>query len=215
MHYRLNDMVFLVDGRCRSCIYDLEQKKLYSIGKEESDEIKKAINSDGYNNFDNKLINMLLDLQILTEGIQDPEKIERMKIPIPKINFVWLELTKRCNCRCIHCYNATDKAKPNDMSLADFYLAIDKLEEYGDIIELQFIGGEPLLCPDFDRMLDYASKKFSISMYSNIILLSDEKIKYIKEKGVKKYILLYFLIYHKNMIKLRSLLTLLNARMKI
>lgn len=186
MHYRLNDMVFLVDGRCRSCIYDLEQKKLYSIGKEESDEIKKAINSDGYNNFDNKLINMLLDLQILTEGIQDPEKIERMKIPIPKINFVWLELTKRCNCRCIHCYNATDKAKPNDMSLADFYLAIDKLEEYGDIIELQFIGGEPLLCPDFDRMLDYVSKKFSISMYSNVILLSDEKIKYIKEKGVKK-----------------------------
>ena len=59
MHYRLNDMVFLVDGRSRSCIYDLEQKKLYSIGKEESDEIKKAINSDGYNNFDNKLINKI------------------------------------------------------------------------------------------------------------------------------------------------------------
>ena len=35
MNYCLNDMVFLVDGKVRSCIYDLNNGNLYSIGSSE------------------------------------------------------------------------------------------------------------------------------------------------------------------------------------
>lgn len=187
MNYRLNDMVFLVDGRSRSCIYDLNTNKLYSIGKFESKLIKEIIkgNQPDINNKEKGFINTLFALNLLTYGIQDFSKLDKFIIDAPSLEFAWLEITQRCNFRCLHCYNLDNEKFIKDMSMDDFKFAIDKLVE-ANVHKIQLIGGEPLITKQFITMVNYAYDKFEISIFTNSYLLDEEKILFLKGKNIKQ-----------------------------
>ncbi|HUQ18465.1 MAG TPA: radical SAM protein [Gemmatimonadaceae bacterium] len=78
------------------------------------------------------------------------------------VNFLWLELTNRCNLQCVHCYaESSPFSGENDrLEAADYMGALTSAAELG-CKQVQFIGGEPTLnrsLPDFiakARFLDY------------------------------------------------------------
>lgn len=69
----------------------------------------------------------------------------------------YLEITSKCNLRCLHCYNESGILK-NEISFELFKRLIDEFDEKPDIT---FSGGEPLLHPDIWKMLEYAQDKIN------------------------------------------------------
>jgi radical SAM protein with 4Fe4S-binding SPASM domain len=82
-----------------------------------------------------------------------------------------LELTRRCNQRCRHCYNnlpaADAAAKSQELGTGEVHRILDELAEAG-CVWLLFTGGEILLRPDFTEIYTYAKEKgFLITLFSN------------------------------------------------
>jgi len=75
-----------------------------------------------------------------------------------KIKEAILEVTLKCNLRCIHCYASAGEINVKEPSTADFIYIIDRLEEMG-IKKLTFVGGEPTIRKDFYEILQYAINK--------------------------------------------------------
>ena len=93
-----------------------------------------------------------------------------------RIHSATLELTYRCNERCIHCYvdDGCDPAAPKELSLAEYRKLLDQLKEMG-CIHLLLTGGEVCLRKDFLEIAQYAvSSGFLVDVYTNGIGLTDE-----------------------------------------
>jgi|TARA_B100001964_G_scaffold40536_1_gene44408 radical SAM protein with 4Fe4S-binding SPASM domain len=105
--------------------------------------------------------------------------------------YLQIEPTSICNYRCVFCYQTDNKFNKRStgymghMKLAIFKLLIDQAEGNIEFISLAS-RGEPLLCPDFKKMLAYTRDKFfNLKINTNASLL-DEKMSYaILESGVK------------------------------
>lgn len=94
-----------------------------------------------------------------------------------KLDFLWLELTSRCNLRCVHCYAESEPLPPS----AD----ILKLSDYQDILksaatlgcrQVQFIGGEPTLFPDLRLLIEQAHRLGYdfIEVFTNATRINDD-----------------------------------------
>lgn len=98
-----------------------------------------------------------------------------------------LELTYRCNHRCIFCSCPweTDAAyKENEMELGEWFHIIDKLLKMG-VKSFTLTGGEPLARPDLEEMIEYISSKgASMVMISNGRSIDDNFLHYIMNYDV-------------------------------
>jgi radical SAM protein with 4Fe4S-binding SPASM domain len=95
----------------------------------------------------------------------------------PQIFGLQIELTSRCNERCIHCYIPNSK-KDNgiDINSKLLFRILDQAFQQ-NTIQLTISGGEPLLHPDINEFLLYARKlDFSISILSNLTNLNESHI---------------------------------------
>lgn len=93
------------------------------------------------------------------------------------------ELTSRCNEKCRHCYLPGSR-NFHDMETDLVMSILDQLAEMG-ALKVTFSGGECLLHPDFIPILKYAKENdFSISILSNITLLTDEIISALKDANI-------------------------------
>ena len=98
----------------------------------------------------------------------------------PRLMSFQIELTSRCNERCIHCYIPHEN-KTNDIEPAFFYNVLDQCREMG-VLNLTLSGGEPMMHKNFYEFLRKAKEyDFSINILSNLTLLNDEIIKEMKE----------------------------------
>jgi len=75
----------------------------------------------------------------------------------PLLRHLDMELTERCNNRCIHCYNRTDdpNAQKRELSTSAVTQVLDEAAALG-CISVRFTGGEPLLREDFPRIYHHA-----------------------------------------------------------
>lgn len=100
----------------------------------------------------------------------------------PQIFGLQVEVTSRCNERCIHCYIPNEKKnRGKDMELS---LLLRVLDEARDMrtLQLTLSGGELFMHKDIDIILRHARKNdFSISILSNLTLLTDKHIELLKE----------------------------------
>jgi radical SAM protein with 4Fe4S-binding SPASM domain len=93
----------------------------------------------------------------------------------PHLTQFQVELTSRCNERCVHCYIPHEN-KISDIDPALFYDMLDQLRDMG-VLNLTLSGGEPMLHPQFATFLRKAKDyDFSINVLSNLTLLNDEII---------------------------------------
>jgi len=101
---------------------------------------------------------------------------------VPTIFGLQIEVSSRCNERCIHCYipNAK-KDKGTDMELSLILRVLDEAKEMGTL-QVTLSGGELFMHKDIASILHHARKNdFSISILSNLTLITDEHIALLKE----------------------------------
>ncbi|MEQ1847557.1 MAG: radical SAM protein, partial [Nitrospira sp.] len=101
---------------------------------------------------------------------------------------VALNLTKRCNLKCDHCYlDATTKAAGGDdeLSTEECYRLIEQISEVNKGCLLVITGGEPLVRPDILDIARYAVKLgFMVVFGTNGMLIDDQMAKTLVEIGV-------------------------------
>ncbi len=90
---------------------------------------------------------------------------------------VTLELTYRCNNRCVHCYCGLppdDPARQAELTLDEITDLLDQLRKMGSLW-LLLTGGEALLRPDFTEIYLAAKKRgFLVTVFTNATLITDE-----------------------------------------
>lgn len=104
----------------------------------------------------------------------------------PKLDFLWLEITNRCNLECVHCYSESGPRTElmGVMRIQDWVKLIADAVNAG-CERVQIIGGEPLVHPDFDTILEMCADSFaSTEVFTNATALTDKKIDMIRDKGV-------------------------------
>jgi radical SAM protein with 4Fe4S-binding SPASM domain len=96
---------------------------------------------------------------------------------------VHIDLTYRCNERCVHCY--LDHEDHGEMTTAEIKNLLDQLAGSG-VFFLTLSGGEILLRKDFFEILGYARKlAFCIKLKSNAILIREREAVKIRSFGVE------------------------------
>jgi radical SAM protein with 4Fe4S-binding SPASM domain len=94
---------------------------------------------------------------------------------------VQIEPTSICNYRCVFCYQVDGEFTKRSnghmgmMSLDLFKRVVDQAEGACEAITLAS-RGEPLICPDFEKMLEYLNGKFlGLKINTNASLLDEKK----------------------------------------
>jgi len=107
------------------------------------------------------------------------EKALKRNIPLS----VQLDLTYRCNERCIHCY--LDHDDHGEMTTAEIKDLLDQMADAG-VFYLTISGGEILMRRDFFGILEHARlRTFCIKLKTNGVLLRKQEADRIKALGVE------------------------------
>ena len=126
----------------------------------------------------------------MQNNIGTQEFLEKYFAKNPKLLNFQIELTSKCNERCIHCYIPhEDKLYNIDDNL--YFQTIKQLKDIG-IISISLSGGEPMLHPNFLEFLKYAQDSdFYVKVFTNLTLLNEEIIKQMKNNRTSVYVSLY------------------------
>lgn len=191
MLYTLNENVYIVLGKSRSCVYDFNSLKLYNLNMRLSLFIKEAneigISQDADISYELRhIIDDLMQCGILRLSNEASRQyIEELKKDVISIKMAWIEITQKCNLRCIHCYNESSSQCLNVMPYDDFKLAVDSIVNLG-IKRIQIIGGEPFYDKKtLKKMLNYVVGRFDfIEIFTNGTLLSSDWYTFLFENNI-------------------------------
>jgi AdoMet-dependent heme synthase len=96
---------------------------------------------------------------------------------------VHLDLTYRCNERCVHCY--LDHVDHGEMTTSEIKDLLKELADAG-VFFLTLSGGEIMLRKDFFEILEYArALTFSVKLKTNAILIREREAERIRSLGVE------------------------------
>lgn len=104
----------------------------------------------------------------------------------------WLELTTYCQLNCPGCYRGlfNKNAKRFNEDLNNLKKQVDFLVKSRNIQTISLSGGEPLLYPYLNELVEYiAEKKIRIKIYTNGILLNEKLLSRLKKLGVTELII--------------------------
>src|SRR6266404_32630 len=101
-------------------------------------------------------------------------KALKLNIPLS----VQLDLTYRCNERCIHCY--LDHHDHGEMTTAEIKNLLDQMAEAG-VFFLTISGGEILMRRDFFEIVEHARRlTFCIKLKTNAVMIHEREADRIK-----------------------------------
>ncbi len=96
------------------------------------------------------------------------------------------ELTYGCNLRCLHCYNPTHRALPEELATAEVCRILDEMAELG-VLTVSFTGGEPAVRPDIVPILRHARDcGFVIHLLTNATRITAQFAAFLKDLGVAR-----------------------------
>jgi radical SAM protein with 4Fe4S-binding SPASM domain len=95
-----------------------------------------------------------------------------------------LDITWRCNERCVHCY--LDHDGKGEMTTGEIKDLIGQLADCGTFF-LAISGGDPLLRRDCFEILEYArALRFSVKLKTNAVMIGPEEAARIKKLGIEE-----------------------------
>lgn len=170
--YYLNENCFikLIDF---IALYNIKTDVLYEMDEEALELLKKAEN--GTEIQDQELLQFGLN-----EGIFIDKPVIRKHPPIkqapkPSLRYLELQITKRCNLRCKHCF--VGKTEAVDLP---FDKIVQVLKEFEELQGLRVLitGGEPLLHPEFKKINEFL-KEVALRkiLLTNGTLITEEILK--------------------------------------
>jgi radical SAM protein with 4Fe4S-binding SPASM domain len=97
---------------------------------------------------------------------------------------VHLDITYRCNERCVHCY--LDHDDHGEMTTAEIKQVLTQLADAG-VFFLTLSGGEVLMRRDFFEIVEYARRLlFNVKIKTNAVMIHQEEARRIRELGVEQ-----------------------------
>ena len=106
-------------------------------------------------------------------------KALKLNVPLS----VQLDLTYRCNERCIHCY--LDHDDHGEMTTAEIKDLLDQMADAG-VFYLTISGGEILMRRDFFEILEHARvRTFCVKLKTNGVLIREKEAARLRELGVE------------------------------
>lgn len=113
------------------------------------------------------------------------QRMNQINLQQPTLWSIQVEITGKCNERCIHCYIPNSfKEQGVHMSLSNFKNLVDEFAEMGGLY-ITLTGGEVLMHKDFSAMLRYCREKdLQITILSNLMSLTDDIVHVMKEVNV-------------------------------
>src|SRR3989344_6004482 len=91
------------------------------------------------------------------------------------LDSLFIEVTKKCNLSCIHCYNEGVSLN-NELSYGEISRFIDEVSNLG-VLKIRFTGGEPFVRRDLIELLEKAySSMVDFSIFTNGTLINDDTI---------------------------------------
>src|SRR5438445_7026267 len=108
------------------------------------------------------------------------EKAMALGIPLS----VHIDVTYRCNERCVHCY--LDHDDKGEMTTAEIKGILDQLAEAG-VFFLTFSGGEVFMRRDFLELVEYARRlSFNVKVKTNAVMIREYEAQQLKALGVER-----------------------------
>ena len=97
---------------------------------------------------------------------------------------VHLDVTYRCNERCVHCY--LDHDDKGEMTTAEIKNVLDQLAEAG-VFFLVLSGGEVFMRRDFLQIVEHARKLlFNVKVKTNGVMIHEREARRLRELGVEQ-----------------------------
>lgn len=108
------------------------------------------------------------------------DKSVTLRIPLS----VHIDLTMRCNERCIHCYRVIEE-RP-ELTTGELKALLGDVARAGTLY-LTFSGGEVFLRKDLFELVEHARRlHFDVRLKSNALLITPEKAERLRELGVRQ-----------------------------
>lgn len=112
---------------------------------------------------------------MLSEKEKMPYQEERIRQPRKELKFE-VHLTEHCNLNCKGCFHFSSIAEESFLDVNDYTKVIERLSFLykGKMEKIILLGGEPLLHPEIERIIDVTREMFSegiLSIVTNGILL--------------------------------------------
>ena len=157
-------------------LYNIKTDELYCLDNMAL-EILKNIDKDIniLDNVDKEFIDFCLKEGILVENPQERIRTKLKQSPIPSLRYLELQITKRCNLKCKHCF--LGDTEPLDLPLEKIRRILKDFEEMQGLRVL-ITGGEPLLHRNFSEINEFL-KELAIRkiLFTNGNLLDDDILK--------------------------------------
>jgi radical SAM protein with 4Fe4S-binding SPASM domain len=161
--------------------YQMIEKGGFIISGETPEELDKKDTRFSYKNATPETIEKNMDTETGGSGTKSQDYLEEYFKNHPYLVSMQMEITSRCNERCVHCY-IPHHNKLHNMDESLFYDVLEQCQEMG-VLDLTLSGGEPMCHPhfaDFIRKLkDY---DFTVAILSNLTMLNDEILAVMKEQ---------------------------------
>lgn len=107
------------------------------------------------------------------------DKALKLNVPLS----VQVDLTYRCNERCVHCY--LDHDDHGEMTTSEIKHLLDEMAEAGVFI-LTFSGGEIFLRKDFFELLEHARRlMFCVKLKTNAVLIREREAARLRDLAVE------------------------------
>lgn len=130
----------------------------------------------------------MFDVNVKTDNLQTLADYRRGLMKKPELRNLFLELTLRCNERCIHCGSSCGDVPSEELAVAEYDKLLREVkEDLGTQKKMLCItGGEPLLRKEFFDIMDIANTLgFSWGMTSNGTLITPDVAKDLKRTGMR------------------------------
>ncbi len=118
------------------------------------------------------------------EPAVDPQPL-REEQGLSNFDFLWIEVTSRCNLKCLHCYAGSEPHRDHGLPGDTLKKIIDEAVELG-CKAIQFTGGECLLRDDLLVFVEHALNRGIrlIEVFTNGTLLTESVIQFFSRKGI-------------------------------
>lgn len=182
MRYSLNEDLQVIDYGICMYVNNRKTKKAYKLDRNKAD-LLIAINNQSNEKMhieksQNDILEKLQSLEIVMQNKKHRKVLIRQYNKECGLDVIQLEITKRCNFNCSHCYLG-EKESYNDMDTEKIFKIVDEASALG-VQEFNITGGEPLLHKDIKKILKYIEQRgMATRLYTNGFLLNDEFIDFL------------------------------------
>ena len=190
--------VKIVEGYRNAAIYDFNKKKVFLVSKNVAHAI---LENKSLDLICDSIIQQMLEYELIIsydKGKElNPEKYEYTLFDDcytdKHCTLLYIEVTDKCNFRCVHCYAEMKTGGCRELSIEQFKSIISNIQPDGNC-DIRLTGGEPFLHSNIRRFIDLVKESIRPNSTHSIVTngsFKSEDALYAMENGFEVQISIY------------------------